>query len=113
MIGFDSSDRRILAILVIVVTGFWGFVITFSDSPPDWSLVQLTAYIVAWHIPSAFLVGYLIPHRWFMGTAVSWGTLLMLFGAPAVVGVLVAAAAAVAYVGRVVAKRRGRPHSGD
>ncbi|MGK2962522.1 MAG: hypothetical protein ACSLFK_10300 [Gemmatimonadaceae bacterium] len=71
-----------------------------------WSMVRWTIYIAAWHIPSAFLVGYLLPRRRFMGLAVCWGALLMLLSVPAALAGFMAAVAAAAYGGRVVAQRR-------
>jgi hypothetical protein len=112
MSGLNSSNRTILATFVVLATGFWGFVITFSDYPSGWSMVQWTIYIVAWHIPSAFVVGYLLPRSWFMGIAVCWGALLMLLSVPAVAAVFVAAAAAAAYAGRVADKLRHNPSPG-
>ncbi|MCR4341538.1 MAG: hypothetical protein NUW01_16795 [Gemmatimonadaceae bacterium] len=97
--------RIAIAILLIIVTGFWGFVITFSDSPASWSTFTLAAYIAAWHVPSALVIGLLVPHKWWLGVAAGWGALLMLaLTLPVVALFLILATAGAAYVGRFIAK---------
>ncbi|MEO7648213.1 MAG: hypothetical protein ABIV11_08270 [Gemmatimonadaceae bacterium] len=107
-----SEVRRVIAIFVILVTGFWGMVVSFSDSPSSWPTTTLIAYIAAWHIPGAFAVGYLYPRKWRLGLLVCWGAVLM-SGEPLVSVAVLLAAGVAAYLGRLLAVRRlGRQASG-
>jgi hypothetical protein len=79
MSGFDWSEtKRVIGVAVILVTGFWGFVITFSDVPPEWTPLRWAGYIAVSHMPSAAAVGFLFSPRWAWGTAAGWAALLML-----------------------------------
>ena len=108
------AARIALAVLLILVTGFWGVVITFSDSPASWSMLALAAYIAAWHVPSAMVIGLLVPHKWWLGVAAGWGALLMLsFTLPVIALSLIVVMVGAAYVGgaignRVTNTRRGQ-----
>jgi hypothetical protein len=104
-----NGFARVAGIIAIVlITGFWGIVFTFSDYPASWSTLQWTAYVVAWHLPGAFVVGYLARRRWLWGLAVTWGALFILTIVVAleVAGVLIAAVAASAYAGGYVFRMR-------
>lgn len=69
-----------LAILIILVTNFWGLVITFSDTTSP-NLVHWTAYIAASHLPSALVTGALLGRRWYFGALVALiATLLLTAG---------------------------------
>lgn len=98
--------RLALAVLLILVTGFWGLVITFSDSPAGWSLSTVAAYIAAWHVPGALVIGLLVPHKWWLGITTVWGALLMLvFTQPLIALLLVLVTAGAAYAGGLVGRR--------
>ena len=99
-----SRIRLAVAVLLILVTGFWGFVITFSDSPANWSMLTLAGYIAAWHVPSAFVIGRLVPRKWWLGLAAAWGALLMLaLTLPLVAVFLILAMTGAAYAGGLTA----------
>ena len=116
MSALDAETRKLIAGVLILVTGFWGLVITFSDYPSDWSTAVWLAYIALWHVPSAFIIGFLFPHRWLLSLAAGWGAGLMLaFAAPRWVGALVISIAVAGYLGSLGAKwktRRKRPDRG-
>lgn len=105
MNALPHADRVLIAAVVLVATGFWGLVITFSDAPASWSVVTWTLYIIAWHIPSAFLLGLLFPIRWWIGIIASWGAGVMLLGyfAFASAAALLGGTAVAAYAGRTLA----------
>lgn len=73
-----SETKKLIGVALMLVTGFWGFVITFSDVPSEWSSLRWAGYIAAWHIPSAMAIGYLFSPRWAWGVAAGWGALLLL-----------------------------------
>jgi hypothetical protein len=104
-----SLPRRGLAIIfaavIVLVTGFWAFIITFSDYPPEWSTARWLAYVISWLAPSAFAVGFLVPARWYVSLAVCWGA-LGLFGSPRRLVPIVLSALAAGYLGSRVARWR-------
>jgi hypothetical protein len=99
-----TGVRVFLLIVISSVTGFWGFVITFSDSPEHWSMARWIAYIVAWHLPGAVLIGGLFPDRWLLSLLVGWGaaTVLVFVMAPYVLTVLLTSIAAAGYAGKLI-----------
>lgn len=105
MNALAREARLIIAAVLLVATWFWGLVITFSDSPASWSVVTWTLYIIAWHLPSAFVLGLLFPTRWWLGIVASLGAGVMLIGyfAFASAAALLGGTAAAAYAGRTLA----------
>lgn len=99
--------RVLIAGFLLLATGFWGLVITFSDAPAAWSVLKWTLYIVAWHVPSAFVLGLLWPAKWWLGLVASWGAGLMLLAyfAWGSAAALFGGAAGAAYAGRWCTKR--------
>lgn len=96
-----SEVKKVIGVALMLVTGFWGFVITFSDVPSEWSSLRWAGYIAAWHIPSAMAIGYLFSPRWAWGVAAGWSALLMLlsYSAFAVGASVLAALVLASFVG--------------
>jgi hypothetical protein len=94
------ATRVVLATAIIVATAFWGLVITFSDYPSHWSMTRWILYIVASHLPGAFLAGLLL-RRWWIAMLSGLSAVLLLTAggliAPALL--LVGSIAAAAYGG--------------
>lgn len=103
--GMATEVRRVIVSFVILVTGLWGMVIAFSDSPSSGPTAAMIAYIAAWHVPGAFAVGYLNPGKWRLGLLVCWGAVLM-SGSPVVSIAVLLTAGVAAYLGRLLAVRR-------
>ncbi len=97
--------RVVAAVIVIIAAGFWSFIITFSDYPATWSRTVWFAYLLAWHLPSAFLVGFLVPARWYFAVATAWGA-LGLYATPSILLPLLGTVLGVGYLGGRVARRR-------
>ena len=115
MSGFDWTEtKRVIGVLVILVTGFWGFVITFSDAPPEWTPIRWAGYIAVWHMPSAAAVGFLFSPRWAWGTAAGAVAILMLvsYRALAVTALVLAVLVLGSYSGGKLAVRLKRPSPG-
>ena len=111
MSGFDWTEtKRVIGVLVILVTGFWGFVITFSDAPPEWTPIRWAGYIAVWHMPSAAVVGCLFSPRWAWGTAAGGAALLMLisYGALPATAIVLAALVLSSYLGGQLAVKLKR-----
>lgn len=115
MTSRSHASRRALATVLVavlvVVTGFWGFVITFSDYPPAWSTARWLAYIVLWHAPSAFVIGLLVPARWYLSLGVCWGAAAVFAGllrAPHLLVPILVFVLGAGYLGGLVSRRRGR-----
>jgi hypothetical protein len=102
----SPGARAIVAVLVLV-TGFWAFIITFSDYPPAWSTARWLAYVVMSLAPSAFVIGLLLPARWYLSLGVCWGA-LGLFAAPRLLVPILVSALAAGYLGSLVSRWRGR-----
>jgi hypothetical protein len=98
---------RALVTVLLLVTGFWAFIITFSDYPPAWSTARWLAYIVLSLAPSAFVIGLLIPARWYLSLGVCWGA-LGLFGAPRLLVPILVSVLTAGYLGSLVSRWRGR-----
>lgn len=96
--ALSRAARLAVAISLIVVAGFWSFATTFSDYPASWSLLTWFAYLVAWHLPSAFVVGLLVPTRWYLALGTAWGS-LGLFATPSILLPLLASVLAAGYLG--------------
>lgn len=72
--------RKLLAIIVVMVAGFWGMISLFSDYPPHWSFARWVLYVLSGHALAGFLVGMLLPLRWRLSIAAAWGAILIGFG---------------------------------
>jgi len=109
MSGLNAETRKLLAGVLMLATGFWGLVISFSDYPSGWSAAVWLAYIALWHVPSAFIIGFLFPHRWFLSLAAGWGAgLILAFSAPLLLGAFVISIAVAGYFGSLGAKWKTR-----
>ncbi len=71
--------RFLVAILVVVVGGFWGLVTLFSDYPLDSSYGEWVAYVLIIHAFVGFLIGLLLPSRWVLSITAAWGAFLLDF----------------------------------
>lgn len=71
------AARVLLAISVTVVAGLWGLVSLFSDYPPEWSFARWGLQVLGGHLLAGFLIGMLLPLRWRLATAASWGAILV------------------------------------
>ena len=69
--------RILLAVIVVIVAGFWGLVALFSDYPPQWSYARWFFYVLSGHALAGFLVGMLLPLRWRLSIAAAWGAILI------------------------------------
>ena len=69
--------RILLALLVIVIAGFWGLIALFSDFPPHWSYASWALYVLSGHILAGFLIGMLLPLRWRLSIGAAWGAILI------------------------------------
>ena len=69
--------RFLLAILVVIVGGFWGMVALFSDYPLDSSYAEWVVYVLGLHAFVAFLLGLLLSSRWLLSIAAAWGAFLL------------------------------------
>ena len=69
--------RILLAVIVVIVAGFWGLVSLFSDYPPHWSYARWVLYVLGGHALAGFLVGMLLPLRWWLSIAAAWGAILI------------------------------------
>lgn len=78
--------RILLALLVILLAGFWGLIVLFSDFPSHWSYAFWALYVLGGHLIAGFLVGMLIPLRWRLSIAAAWGAIFINVGS--VVGML-------------------------
>jgi len=78
--------RIILALLVILLAGFWGLIVLFSDFPSSWSYAFWVLYVLGGHLIAGFLVGMLTPLRWQLSIAAAWGAIFINVGG--VVGML-------------------------
>ena len=78
--------RILLAAIVVIVAGFWGLISLFSDTPPGWSYASWLLYIFAGHFIAGLLIGILLPLRWRLCIAASWGAILV--SVAAVVGMM-------------------------
>lgn len=78
MMRFQSEEtyvaRLIIALMVSLGAGFWGFVILFSDNNADWLYY---ASVFATHFLPSLLVGVLVPSRWYVCALTAWGALLL------------------------------------
>ena len=72
--------RKLLAIIVVIVAGFWGMIFLFSDYPPHWSFARWVLYVLSGHALAGFLVGMLLPLRWRLSIAAAWGAILIGLG---------------------------------
>jgi len=105
----NAGARLAVTIVLVLATGFWGVVVTFSDSPTSWSPVMVAAYVAVWHIPGALIVGYLYSRKWWLGLLVCWGALLvMAVSAPGIAAATLLVAGVAAYLGRALAMRLAR-----
>jgi hypothetical protein len=91
----------------MLVTGFWALVITFSDHPPEWSTARWLAYIVMSLVPSAFVIGLLVPARWYLSLGVCWGA-LGLITVPRLLGPILVSVLAAGYLGSLIPRWRSR-----
>ena len=69
--------RILLAVIVVIVAGFWGLVSLFSDYPPHWSYARWVLYVLGGHAFAGFLIGMLLPLRWRLSIAAAWGAILI------------------------------------
>jgi hypothetical protein len=86
--------RILLALLVILLAGFWGLIVLFSDSPPSWPNAFWALYVLGGHLIAGLLVGMLIPLRWRLSIAAAWGAIFINVGG--LVGMLRSGESAVA-----------------
>ncbi len=81
--------KSLVAWAVGVLTGFWGFIVLFSDvlsGLPHWAYV-VTVGIT--HAVPAALIGFLLPRRWYVALVAVWGGVFWGFLFPAVVFLLI------------------------
>ncbi len=78
--------RILLALAVIVVAGFWGFVTLFTDVSESRGYFGWIIYLLGGHALAGFIVGILLPRRWKLGITASWGA--MTFGLGGLVGAI-------------------------
>ncbi len=74
---FVTIVRIFLALLVALVTGFWGLVTLFSDFAPRWSYGSWALYVVAGHVLAGFFIGSLVPSRWWLSVGAAWGAVFI------------------------------------
>jgi hypothetical protein len=69
--------RILLALCVVLLAGFWGLIVLFSDFPPHWSYARWTLYVLSGHVLAGLIIGMLLPLRWRLSIAAAWGAILI------------------------------------
>jgi hypothetical protein len=73
----EVVTRILAAICVALFAGFWGLITLFSDYPPDWSYARWALYVLSSQVIAGFIIGLLLPLRWQLSLAASWGAILI------------------------------------
>ena len=78
LIKFKEAGGGGLAILLILISGMWSLMILFSDyggmSTQMWYL-----FVISSHVMPGFVVGMLLPFRWYLSVLAAWGAMFWLF----------------------------------
>jgi hypothetical protein len=105
-----DAIRIPLAIAIILPTGFWGFVVTFSDhylmfDPTILNTVLWIGYVAIWHIPGGLLLGFLFPNRWYLSLLVGWAALgMLLLFIPYLVPLFAGIVLGTGYIGKTISQ---------
>jgi len=66
--------KLISAVFIALLTGFWGFTISFGDVFLEYPYWVYLAVLLLSHMLLGFIIGLLSPKRWWISLIGSWGT---------------------------------------